>query len=86
MSGTLVVVKIPGMLAEALDELVRRGVFKHRSDAVREAVKRLVQEELFGTRRCESVMAAGLLRQWRSIGNGNGVRVVRLPSDWVGPS
>ena len=35
-------VKLPVRLIEVIDELIREGYFQNRSDAVREAVRRLI--------------------------------------------
>jgi hypothetical protein len=40
----VVSVKLPVGLVEALDELIGEGLFQNRSDAVREAVRRLIVE------------------------------------------
>lgn len=44
-SSTQLVTRIPKELASALDELVDRGVFDSRSDAVREGLGMLVDTE-----------------------------------------
>jgi len=40
----VVSVKLPVGLVDALDELIEEGFFQNRSDAVREAVRRLIVE------------------------------------------
>jgi len=40
----VVSVKLPVGLVDALDELIEEGYFQNRSDAVREAVRRLIVE------------------------------------------
>ena len=44
MASVTVTVKIPRMYSEMLDELVRRGVFRSRSEAVRYALRLLMKE------------------------------------------
>ena len=43
----LVTVKMPEVLIEALDELVRMGRYGSRSEAIRVAVRELLARELF---------------------------------------
>jgi len=38
----IVSVKLPVGLIEALDELIQRGYFQNRSDAIREAIRKLL--------------------------------------------
>jgi Predicted transcriptional regulators containing the CopG/Arc/MetJ DNA-binding domain and a metal-binding domain len=43
-----VTVKLPESLLDAIDELVRQGKYMNRSDVIRHAVRRLLEEELWG--------------------------------------
>ncbi|MCC6050716.1 MAG: ribbon-helix-helix domain-containing protein [Thermofilum sp.] len=47
----VVSVKLPVGLVDALDELIEEGFFQNRSDAVREAVRRLIVEYRAARRR-----------------------------------
>ena len=47
MGSRLVSVVMPEEYLDALEELVRRGAFKNRSMAIREAVRRLLVEHGF---------------------------------------
>ncbi len=45
MKRTVVIsIKVPLGLVSALDELIRKNYFQNRSDAIREAIRRLVTE------------------------------------------
>jgi len=40
-----VTVSLPAPYVDALDELVRRGVYRSRSEAIREAIRELLKRE-----------------------------------------
>ncbi|KPU62231.1 transcriptional regulator, partial [Thermococcus sp. EP1] len=42
----IISVQLPQGLINALDSLVRRGVYPNRSEAIREAIRELVKKEL----------------------------------------
>jgi len=44
----IVTIKLPESLLDAIDELVRQGKYMNRSDVIRHAVRRLLEEELWG--------------------------------------
>lgn len=46
----LVTVKIPEKLVDDLDNLVKKGKYSSRSEAIRDAVKQLLKKELWGKR------------------------------------
>jgi len=43
----LVTVKIPEQFLEGLDELVRKGIYTSRSEAIRIAIRDLLKKELW---------------------------------------
>ncbi|ACS90382.1 MAG TPA: ribbon-helix-helix protein, CopG family [Thermococcus sp.] len=43
----IISVQLPQGLINALDVLVRRGVYPNRSEAIREAIRELVKRELY---------------------------------------
>ncbi|NJE25809.1 ribbon-helix-helix domain-containing protein [Thermococcus argininiproducens] len=45
----IISVQLPQGLINALDSLVRRGVYPNRSEAIREAIRELVKKELYVT-------------------------------------
>lgn len=44
---TLISVHVPKKMLEELDELVRRGIFPNRSEAIRAALRDLLYKEVF---------------------------------------
>jgi len=47
---TLISVHVPRKMLEELDELVRRGIFPNRSEAIRAALRDLLYKEVFKTK------------------------------------
>lgn len=47
---TLISVHVPKKMLEELDELVRRGIFPNRSEAIRAALRDLLYKEVFKTK------------------------------------
>ncbi|MEZ0319495.1 MAG: ribbon-helix-helix domain-containing protein [Pyrobaculum sp.] len=47
---SLISVHVPKKMLEELDELVRRGIFPNRSEAIRAALRDLLYKEVFKTR------------------------------------
>jgi len=62
ISKTKVVsVKLPVALITALDELINNGYFQNRSDAIREAIRRLLtQYQMHSTRQLDTGFFVGL--------------------------
>ena len=52
----IVTVKLPVSIIEALDELVRTGKYANRSDAIRAAVRDLIEKELWFSRRTTGII------------------------------
>jgi antitoxin ParD1/3/4 len=47
---SLISVHVPKKMLEELDELVRRGIFPNRSEAIRAALRDLLYKEVFKTK------------------------------------
>jgi len=45
----IISVQLPQGLINALDVLVKRGVYPNRSEAIREAIRELIKKELYAT-------------------------------------
>jgi Arc/MetJ-type ribon-helix-helix transcriptional regulator len=45
----IISVQLPQGLINALDVLVKRGVYPNRSEAIREAIRELIKKELYTT-------------------------------------
>lgn len=49
----IISVQLPEMYLEALDELVKKGIYKSRSEAIRIAVRDLLWKELWSKHLCK---------------------------------